>query len=389
MARIKSKKYNGVYLNQLLNGDITYSVTYKDESNKKVFYKIGKKSEGITEVYAYNKRNEFINKIRLGEDPLARKKKRNIITIENLAKVYFDSKRCMLCDNCKSFIELTKDAQKLNTSLVCTNRKVKHQYNKYFKHIHPKFGKQNIHSINKEDIQQLKHRLQSKEKAETTINGIIQLFSTIINYSIKEHNLKVINPCNGISKLRTDNARERYLLKHEVNKLINHITDERALLFVKLSLSTGGRLQTILNIKKKDVNLSLNTITLKDIKNNDTYNGFINDELKSILANHMINMQADDYIIGRKSTPLSTNAISVTIRPILNELFNQGLEAEDRKNRVVIHTLRHTFASHLAINGTPIFTIQKLMNHKDIKMTMRYSKLAPDSGMDMVQKLYQ
>lgn len=389
MARIKSKKYNGVYLNKLLNGDITYSITYNDESNKKVFSKIGKKSEGITEVYAYNKRNEFINKIRLGEDPLARKKKKAIIMIENLAKVYFDSKRCMLCDNCKSFIKLSKDTQKQNTSLVCTNRKVKHQYNKYFKHIHPKFGKKNVHAISKNDIQRLKQQLQSNEKAETTVNGIIQLFSTIINYSIKEQNLKVVNPCSGISKLRTDNSRERYLLTDEVSQLMNHITDERALLFVKLSLSTGGRLQTILNIKKKDVNLSLNTITLKDLKNNDTYNGFINNELKSILKNHMVNMMADDYIIGRKNTPLSANAISVTIRPVLNKLFNQGLKVGDRKNRVVIHTLRHTFASHLAINGTPIFTIQKLMNHKDIKMTMRYAKLAPNSGMDMVQKLYQ
>lgn len=45
---------------------------------------------------------------------------------------------------------------------------------------------------------------------------------------------------------------------------------------------------------------------------------------------------------------------------ILNKLFNHGLEENDRKNRAVVHTLRHTFASHLAINGTPIFTIQKI-----------------------------
>ena len=45
------------------------------------------------------------------------------------------------------------------------------------------------------------------------------------------------------------------------------------------------------------------------------------------------------------------------------------------------------FASHLAINGTPIFTIQKLMNHKDITMTMRYTKLAPDSGSEAIENL--
>lgn len=71
------------------------------------------------------------------------------------------------------------------------------------------------------------------------------------------------------------------------------------------------------------------------------------------------------------------------MKNIFDPLFNEGLDSKDAKNRVVIHSLRHTFASHLAINGTAIFTIQKLMNHRDIKMTMRYTKLAPDSGKDL------
>jgi hypothetical protein len=81
--------------------------------------------------------------------------------------------------------------------------------------------------------------------------------------------------------------------------------------------------------------------------------------------------------------------IQSRLKPKIDKLFNCELEKDDRKNRVVIHTLRHTFASHLAIQGTPIFTIQKLMNHKDIKQTMRYAKLAPDSGRNFVNDLYR
>lgn len=81
--------------------------------------------------------------------------------------------------------------------------------------------------------------------------------------------------------------------------------------------------------------------------------------------------------------------ISRRMKPILDNLFNQDLDINDRKNRAVIHTLRHTFASHLAINGTPIYTIQKLLNHKDIKQTMRYAKLSPDSGREYIQELYK
>ena len=64
MARIKSKKYVGVYLNHLSNGDISYTVNYKDQHNKKVWVTVGKKSNGINEKYSHIKRAEYINKER-------------------------------------------------------------------------------------------------------------------------------------------------------------------------------------------------------------------------------------------------------------------------------------------------------------------------------------
>ena len=83
------------------------------------------------------------------------------------------------------------------------------------------------------------------------------------------------------------------------------------------------------------------------------------------------------------------DTIQHKMKIILDELFNKGLASNDSKNRTVLHTLRHTFASQLAMNGTPIYTIQKLMNHKDINMTLRYAKLAPDNGKNEVKGLYQ
>jgi integrase len=42
------------------------------------------------------------------------------------------------------------------------------------------------------------------------------------------------------------------------------------------------------------------------------------------------------------------------------------------------HILRHTFASHYMMQGGNILALQKILGHGDIKMTMRYSHLAPD-----------
>ena len=56
--------------------------------------------------------------------------------------------------------------------------------------------------------------------------------------------------------------------------------------------------------------------------------------------------------------------------------FNKGVR--DRQNKIVPHSLRHTFASWLALQGEPLLTIKELMGHKDIETTMRYAHLLPD-----------
>ncbi len=51
------------------------------------------------------------------------------------------------------------------------------------------------------------------------------------------------------------------------------------------------------------------------------------------------------------------------------------------------HTLRHTFASHLANNGVAVQVIQALLGHSDIKTTMRYSHIAPTTLVEAIDTL--
>ena len=367
MARYKTKFTGIFYRDSITNDkqDKTYYIVFKDNDGKMREVKIGKHSEGVRENYCNQKRNEILTKQRLGEEPPAatRNKKRKVVSIQELAAEYFKTR---------------KEGRGKHSDLITFN-----------KHLADYFTDMEIAS--KKDIEKFISLMEQKTNqrgepiSEKTINNVLTILTAIVRFSIKEELLKNdITP--WIKKYQIDNTRERFLSKQEVKLLFERIEeqqDKELKLFTKLALGTGARVTSIMSIKKTDIDFTHNTITLKDYKNNSSYKGFLTQELNELLLEQTKKLKPSEPIFSTAQYTLSSR-----LSKILNQLFNQAIAPSDRKNRVVVHTLRHTFASHLAMAGTPIYTLQKLMNHKEIKMTLRYAKLSPDNGRDYVETLW-
>lgn len=358
-------KFSGVFYRESITNDKldkTYYIRYKDKNNKDKEIKIGKYSEGFRENYCNQLRNEIITKQRIGEEPPAatRNKKKKILSIETISENYFSEKK-------EGGYKGTDESN-------------------YKNYILPYFKTLDFENISKNDIQIFSNQLKKTKSlikkeliSDKTINNILNFLKTLIKYAFKNDYIK-----NDFSKyiqlLEIDNARERFLTKDEIKLLFDYSKDDETLyLLFKLALNTGARLATLLNIHKKDIDFTHDLLTLKDFKNNSTYKAFLTDDLKALLEKRVNSLKPNDKLFI--SNP------ERRLRAKLDELFNKDIDDNDRKNKIVFHSLRHTFASHLAINGTPIFTIQKLMNHKDIRMTLRYAKLSPDSGRESILSL--
>ncbi|MDR1976405.1 MAG: site-specific integrase [Campylobacteraceae bacterium] len=349
-----STKYDGIYHKNLINGDKSFYITYKD-GNKKKWVKIGKESENINIAYCHLQRNVFINKAKFGDiSPLAKYKQKDGVTFKDAVCQYIEHK------------ELVK--------------KVASQY----RAIENIFGNSQLDEITVDTINKLKNTLTANGKAPRTVITYLQRISAVFNFAIDRELFKGLNPCKKVDKPKGDSKRDRYLSVNEIRQLKEAVKDHpMRLLFVELSLSTGARFNTIMEIQKKDINLNAKSINLRNFKAKNDYTGFISDSLYSLLVKRLKELSTpNDKVVG-----VHYHTIERPIQTTLNRLFNQGLNNKDTKNRVVIHTLRHTFASHLAINGIPIFTIMKLLDHKDIKDTLRYAKLASDNGLDAVRGL--
>ena len=65
--------------------------------------------------------------------------------------------------------------------------------------------------------------------------------------------------------------------------------------------------------------------------------------------------------------------------------FNRGIT--DQRQKVVFYTLRHSYASWLAVAGTDIYTIGKLLGHSTVQMSARYAHLGPGAMQEAVKRL--
>ena len=366
-----SRKFKGVFINPLEGGDFSLYIGYTDINTKKyIKFKVGLKSNGITETYCHNLRNEIINKMRLGENPDSKFSNKKNISFDSLAQEYFKS------------MELQQKSIK----------NIKNDKSRYNNHINPYIGKKNAYSVNAEDLNKIKFDKKEFGLSDTTVNHIISLIGTIFNHAIAYEIFSAKNPANSIkvTKFKIDNARQRFLSIEEVRILLN---DERIKnnslldIFCKISITTGARLSTILNIRKKDINIQTRTVTLHNLKTKSIYFGYLSENFLPDLS-FVSKLKPNDFVVSKNGMMVEQTRIQHPLKKILDELFNNELDKKDSANRVVIHTLRHSFASILAINGTPIYTIQKLLDHKDQAMTQRYAKLSPDSALASVRQVF-
>jgi integrase len=341
-----SKKYGAkvkLYYGEF--GDITYYVTFK-VNGKKSLKPVGKKSNGWTEKRAFNQRAKLIDKAKFGTGVHA-----DMVTVGELAVEYFEW------------------AEIYNRSWEKTQQK----FNKHLSYLDNRV----VMSLKDLDVTRIKRKLKEKKVADSYNNDVVGILTAVVNFGVKKSIIEY-TPFKDLKKMKVDNSKTRFLDKKEADMLLDAVRDNKHFYnFVVLGLGTGARASSILEMQKKDIDFDNMNISIHDIKRGSYYTNPINKKIYNTLVDF-----DENHFAGGVSYHIFYNGF----KKVLDELFNKGLPPK-HKDRVTMHTLRHTFASWLALLGTPIIEIQKLMNHADIKMTLRYAHLMPDAGKDFVKKL--
>ena len=171
--------------------------------------------------------------------------------------------------------------------------------------------------------------------------------------------------------------RQRYLTPEEANALLDELGQHSEVThdMAVMALDCGLRFGEIAELKAKDCDFDRRLILIRDPKARVNRFAFMTERFKAILAERCDDAPKGYLFTNRYGEKM--DRISNTFRRAADDLFNQ--DVTDNRQKVCFHSLRHTFASWLVEEGTPLYTVKELMGHSDFSMTQRYSHLAPEA----------
>lgn len=232
-----------------------------------------------------------------------------------------------------------------------------------------------MHEITEQDMEKvIIHRLQVDNVKPSSINRNLTVLKAMFNIAEKYGNLQH-NNLRELKKLKEDPGRIRFLSKSEINALIGECAAVPYLYtIVAIALNTGMRRGEILTLTWQQVDLEHKYIHIIKSKTNTRRDIPINDFLLDVLKKWK----------EQAKYPNDNEKLFNILDP--KKAFHSAMDRAQIKD-FRFHDLRHTFASHLVMEGVDLTTVSRLLGHSTITTTMRYAHLSPDHRIKAVSRM--
>jgi len=226
-----------------------------------------------------------------------------------------------------------------------------------------------------------KYKQKRKEDGVTTrtINIEMACLRHMFNMAMKWGKAQK-NPLKDVKFFKEPEAKDRILSPEEEIKLLDAIRSSRKGQHLEAIITTGilsgMRKSELLGLEWSNVDFGTRIITVEGTKSGYIRKIPMSSKLTEILQD-VRKKSCSEYVFSDgEGKPFKEVRTSLK-----NALKKAGIEG------VTLHTLRHTYGSRLGMLGTDVKTIQELMGHRDIKMTMRYSHPTADHKRKAVEML--
>ncbi|MCY7352215.1 MAG: tyrosine-type recombinase/integrase [Cytophagaceae bacterium] len=163
----------------------------------------------------------------------------------------------------------------------------------------------------------------------------------------------------------------------EITRIFAQLKNLKHRTVLMLIYSAGLRISEAINLKIKDIDSKRMQIRIEQSKGKKDRYTLLSQKALLLLREYYQEYKPVNYLFeGQDSPTYSAKSIQLILK--------RACEQAGIKKHVTVHTLRHSFATHLLENGTDLRYIQLLLGHESSKTTEIYTHLTT-KGFDQIK----
>jgi len=210
-------------------------------------------------------------------------------------------------------------------------------------------------------------------------NGTSSSFQNLQINAIKFYYEKVLGRKREIYDLprpKKEHKLPAVLSEEEIIKLFKQVSNIKHKAILYLIYSGGLRLSEVVNLKITDIDSKRNLILIRESKGKKDRTTLLSQALLELLRDYYREYKPENYLFeGQKGGQYSVRSVQ--------NIFRMALSKSGIKKHATVHTLRHSFATHLLERGTDLRYIQELLGHANSKTTEIYTHITK-KGLDKI-----
>jgi site-specific recombinase XerD len=241
-----------------------------------------------------------------------------------------------------------------------------HSYSRYLNRFLSLIDKP-VSDITEEDLRLYLHSLVCRKVSTAYVNSVYsstQLFFT--------HVLKRPFNMQNVPRVKNSKKLPSVLSFSEVISILDATVNVKHKAILMTAYSAGLRVSEVLALKVSDIDSANMQIHVRSGKGDKDRYTLLSEKTLLFLRQYFKEYRPNDWLFYSaldKSRALHSRTAQVT--------FNASKKKAGIIKPATFHTLRTSFATHLLIKGTDLFTIKTLLGHASIQTTMVYLHLTP------------
>jgi integrase/recombinase XerD len=155
----------------------------------------------------------------------------------------------------------------------------------------------------------------------------------------------------------------------EVARLFAAVTNPRDLMILQTAYAAGLRVSEVVRLRVADIDSSRMTLHVRCAKGRKDRLVPLSAVLLSRLRDYWRGCRPSPWLFPGQAPGSHLSAARV------QRVCGRAVRASGIRKKASMHTLRHSYATHLLESGTDLATLQKLLGHNQLSTTLRYTHI--------------